>query len=145
MGARGGIGLAVAGLALAGLIPSSIRQPPYAATWLMVLSVVCLFLAGVVVVQAVRTARAMSFGAGCATIATYLVSRPAADGSPDWLDPHALIIVTAGLLTVGCAATYLGRIPEQPSPWGIAAPGRPERFEALVPEHRPPGSGELVR
>ncbi|MGW1995845.1 hypothetical protein [Embleya sp. NPDC001921] len=138
-------GLAVGGLASAALIPSSIRQPPFAATWLMVLAVVCLFLAGVVAVKAGRTARATSFVAGCATIATYLASRRPADGPTDWLDPHALIIATAGLITVGCAATYLGRVRKQPSRRGIGASGGPERFDALVPERRLPGAGELVR
>ncbi|MYV96801.1 hypothetical protein GT354_00605 [Streptomyces sp. SID3343] len=126
----GAVGLAVSGLALGSAIPSSVRTPPYAALWLALVGLVCLFLAGVTAVRAGRVARLAALAAGCATIATSLVARlaPGQDVGGWAADARGLIALGAGAVTAVCAAAFLARSTEPPSPWGM---GRPVAFEPL--------------
>lgn len=135
-------GLAVSGLALASLIPDSLRRPPYAATWLALLGMACLFLAGVMVVGAGVTAFRAALGVGAATVGTFVLPRLvglAGGGSLGWLDPRGLIVLGAGLLTSACAAYYLRRPIARPRPW----PAVPIGQAPLVPGRRGADTGGL--
>ncbi|MFJ8746701.1 hypothetical protein ACIRL2_46100 [Embleya sp. NPDC127516] len=129
------LGLAVSALALGSAIPASLRTPPYAAGGFALVGLVCLFLAGITTVRAVRGTHLATLVAGCATIATALAPRLVADaGAP--FQAWGPIALGAGTLTALCAAAALTRPTDPPDPRQARRPVDFEPWEATMLEHR---------